>query len=137
MLKAIPLALILALTIPACIIVDDDPGGPGPGIAIADLQVTFTIDGSSDASLCSVYGIDHWIVETSGPETRTSHIDCFTHFWSTENDFMGIEEGSYLITVQAFDAANYQKGTMSTSLDLVDIGTTDKVHLDFAGADIN
>ena len=85
---------------------------------LADLEVTWRIAGSQSAGYCDSYGIDHWIVEVRGPESRDVVVDCRANYWSSENDLIALVEGYYEITVVAADALGHALAIQSTHIDL-------------------
>jgi hypothetical protein len=104
-------------------------------IFLADLQVDWTIQGSDAASLCSAYGVDYWLVEVDGPESRTVELDCHVHFWSSENDLLALNEGSYTVRVTALDAFRLPVASQWTSTSLYDTGYLNRLSFNFLPSD--
>lgn len=102
-------------------------GGP----YYADLEVGWLVESSDDASWCDALYIDQWIVRINGPEVRDVVLDCSRNYWTSENDFLALEEGSYLITVKAVDFEGYELTTASTRINLIDNGDLQTVTIDF------
>ena len=103
-------------------------GGP----YYADLEVGWLVEGSEDATWCDALYIDQWIVRINGPEVRDVVLDCSRNYWTSENDFLALEEGSYLVTVKAIDFEGYELTTASTRIDLIDTGDLQTVTIDLA-----
>ncbi len=111
--------------------------GTGPAQAynlVADLQVTWSISGSTDPSQCDGFGIDQWLATVDGPESRQSTIDCRTNVWSSESDFFTITEGNYQVAVHAL-RAGVTVASQVVSYDLVDNGSVQPVHFEFIPTD--
>jgi hypothetical protein len=128
-------ALLLAVGLAAGCVVDVDDHGHGPGVFLADLQVDWRIQGSQSTSFCDAYGIDHWIVRVNGPEVREAVVDCRAHYWSSENDFLALTEGSYDISVKAIGPAGYVLARQDTFVEVLDLGYTDVLTFQFRGSD--
>lgn len=106
-------------------------------VYVADVEVSWKLQGTQAPTLCSVYGVDHWVVEARGPESRDSFIDCRTNYWSTEQDLFALAEGLYSIRVRAFDAHNRLRAERGMTLDLLDRGYVEKLTVDFMAPDFN
>ena len=136
-----PLSLVMALLLSlglavGCYVEVEDHGpGPSPAPFLADLQVDWRIQGSQSANYCSAYDIASWIVEVNGPEYRESVIDCRAHWWSSENDFLSLSEGTYTVTVTAVDPLGYTLAKQSSVVDLLDLGYTDQLTFQFYASD--
>jgi hypothetical protein len=129
-------ALLLAMTFLAtsgCYI--EDEYYYEDGVYLADLQVDWSIQGADSSGLCGVYGINRWIVEAHGPEARTTELNCSKYYWSTENDFAAMTEGTYVITVRAIDHLGHAFAAQSSSITLHDVGQTHTLHFDFLPTD--
>lgn len=109
--------------------------GPVGSVYLADLEVDWTIQGSDAASLCSAYGVDYWLVELDGPESRSVELDCHVHFWSTENDLLALSEGSYTIRVTALDSYRLPVASQWTSTSLYDAGYLQRLSFNFLPSD--
>ncbi len=134
------LALVTAIVAAAsaasgCILQAETDMGTTP-FGLADLEVRWTIAGRDNASLCSAYGIDSWIVELRGVESRDVVLDCRNNYWTTENDLLLLQEGFYNVPVIALDTAGYEISRLNTSVNLFDQGYVDLVDLDFSPAQL-
>lgn len=132
--KLSTLAILSALVAAAvassgCMIEVNEEGLPVSGLA--DMEVRWTIDGVDSASLCSVHGVNSWLVELRGPESRDVVLDCRDNYWTTENDLLMLEEGFYDVRVVALDRNGYELARRSTTVDLFDRGYVEMVRLDF------
>lgn len=72
---------------------------------VADLEVNWSIDGSTRTSLCEQFGVDSWELQLRGPEPRVVNVDCKRHYWSSENDLLSLENGRYTVHLSARDSA--------------------------------
>jgi hypothetical protein len=120
------ITLGIAMTSGCVIAVDEN----GPFNNLVDLEVSWTINGSDSASLCGVYGVNTWLLEVRGPESRNVVLDCRDNYWSSENDLLLLPEGSYDVRLTALDGGSAQSGSMQTSLYLWDDGRIERLHLD-------
>lgn len=126
------MTLGIAVTASGCVIaIDDDL------FRSADLEVTWTINGSDSASLCGVYGVDSWMLEVRGPESRNVVLDCRDNYWSSENDLLSLPEGSYDVRLTALDHGDRQIGKLATSLYLWDDGHVEHLSLDLIDSDFH
>lgn len=129
-------ALILGLGLfTGCVILDEEPLPDAPGYYLADLEVNWTVDGSSATSLCDRYGIQSWLVTVNGPEKRTVEVECRIHYWSSESDLYSLTEGKYDVTVTGVDGSGHHISTISTALDLYDDGPLNILDFDFQDSD--
>ncbi|MBK8480987.1 MAG: hypothetical protein IPL40_07400 [Proteobacteria bacterium] len=130
------LALLLATAATGCIVESDGPvitdrGGP----YLADLEVNWTLLGSDAPSRCAAYDIDRWVIHASGPEERETVLGCVEDDWTTANDFFGLPEGSYELTltgIDDFDVAVVETGVRTP---LVDDGRTLVLDIDLLSED--
>lgn len=131
------LMLVAGLALSGCYIeLDEEVFDDGTTYSyLANMRVDWSIHGSSSASLCSMYGIDTWRIEVRGPESRTVDLDCRADFWSSENDLLAIEEGTYTVRVRALDDWGYQLAVLSTSLYLHDDGYVENLAFEFDVSD--
>ena len=100
--------------------------------ALADLEVSWTIDRGDSATLCSIYGVDRWRVTIYGPESRDSVLDCRANWWSTEADLYGLPHGDYRLTITGLDRDGMIRGSLSTPVYLYGLGL-ERVQVDFDG----
>ncbi|MBW2735061.1 MAG: hypothetical protein JRH20_21985 [Deltaproteobacteria bacterium] len=109
--------------------------GSEVGFSRADVEVRWTIEGVDSASLCSAYGIQTWIVELQGPESRTVVLDCVDNYWSSENDFLVLDEGFYTVRITALDPFDNELASVATTTDFYDLGYVDILSIDFLSRD--
>jgi hypothetical protein len=120
-LLAMVAVFALGLSITGCYVETTGPYHE-PGVYLGDLEVKWRIDGSQAAGHCDAYGIDRWVVEVRGPESRSVVLDCRQNWWSSESDFLAMYEGRYSVTVTALDALGDTLAVQSGTVDLVDDG---------------
>lgn len=102
------------------------PGGCAV-VADGDLLVRWTLDGTTEKSLCTSFGVARFkVIVTEIPEERT--VDAFEFacgdHWDTGRAFYGISLGGYRVDVQALDAGGTvlaQKSTERTLPDSIDV----------------
>ena len=128
---AILTALVGAAAMSAGCMIEVDENGAPIGSHLADLEVRWSINGADRAALCSMYGINEWLVELRGPETRDVVLDCRDNYWTTENDLLLLREGFYDVRVVALDSGGFELARRQTTVDLFDRGYVDVLRLDF------
>jgi len=133
-LAGLTAALLGLGALAGCVVVEEDPYGPAP-IYLADLQVDWRILGSQSADYCDAFGIQSWIVEVRGPESRDVVVDCRAHYWSSENDLLSMFEGHYDITVRAVDRYGYTVALQGSRLDLLADGYLRQLSFEFRSHD--
>lgn len=117
-----------ALFFSGCVTDDCVGADCGPGVVIvADLEVSWSIEGGLSSSLCDDYAVDHWIVTATGPEERQVIADCYDDAWDTGTLLYALEEGRYSIDLAAIDYDGYDVGGQATSFDLYDTGLVETV----------
>ncbi|MCK5799629.1 MAG: hypothetical protein KAI47_20705 [Deltaproteobacteria bacterium] len=133
---ALVTAIVAAASAASGCILQTDMGTGSSAFGLADLEVRWTIAGRDSASLCSAYGIDSWVVELRGAESRDVVLDCRNNYWTTENDLLLLQEGFYNVHVIALDTTGYEISRLNTSVNLIDQGYVDLVDLDFSPAQL-
>jgi hypothetical protein len=104
---------------------------------LGDLEVNWSIDDSSAASLCTTYGIDHWHILADGPERVSTDISC-QGAWTTGTVLWSIEEGFYKVTVEAVDTGGSVLASRSDSnVDVVSGSLPRKINIAFTAADFS
>ncbi len=114
-----------------------DPYAPAAVVSgpLGDLEVSWTVDGDDRAGLCDYYGISHWTVQVRGPEARDVLVDCMTSYWSTGSDLYDLTEGTYSITLQAFDTYGATMLVHTTSYPVYADGRVAQVAFPLSGSD--
>ena len=111
-----------------CIVTED--------VYYGDIEVDWTIEGVADSSAaCDAYGIDHWVVEVTGPEVFDLTYDCYNDAWFTDTDLWDVEEGTYNISVVAVDIDGFELAALSDTADSIDDGGVDQLGFDFIDSD--
>lgn len=105
------------------------------GVSRADVEVRWTIDGVDSAALCSVYGIQTWILEVQGPESRDVVLSCSDHYWSSENDLLLLDEGIYTVRITALDAYDNEIASVATVTEFFDLGYVDVLNIELSYLD--
>ncbi len=104
-----------------------------------DMEVSWSLDGGTNAGVCTTFNIGEWQVRAEGdflvPVTRT--FPCGA--WDSGQKFFGIEEGHYTVTIKALEKGS---GTVLASRsDTVhvyqDDPEPDHVQIVFKGADFS
>ena len=129
----VPILFAGVLLASGCVIAVEDDVLVEP--FVADLEVSWTIDQSSSAALCSAYDIQRWEVTVSGPEHRGLTLDCRHHWWSSESDLYELPAGNYDVTITAVDSLDYARSTLSTSVDLRSSLFVEQLALNFTAYD--
>lgn len=129
-------ALLLATAATGCIVESDGPvidrrSGP----YLADLEVNWTLLGSDAPSSCVAYGIDRWVIHAEGPEQRETVLSCIDDDWTTANDFFGLTEGTYDLTLTGIDDLDQAVVETSLRTPLVDDGRTLVIDIDLLSDD--
>ena len=125
--------LVIFILFSGCYVgVEDAPYIRGPFV---DLEVEWRIEGSESATYCDLFDIAKWEVVVDGPETRMSTIDCRKYWWSSENDFLSLYEGTYKVSISAFDHWDYLVAQKRTITHLVDMGYVNKMVFYFGPLD--
>lgn len=125
----------LALAASGCVLEVGPEDDPYYGDYVADLEVDWSISGSSAAALCDAYGIERWRVLVDGPEPRTVTLDCRADWWSTEGGLYSLSEGTYAVEVQAVSPGGHMLVSEQTSLELYDDGYIQSLHFKFYPSD--
>jgi len=102
---------------------------------LADLEVNWSVEGSDSVRACDLYGIDRWELTVSGPEDRSTIVLCDRDYWSSENDLLALEEGSYTVHLDAIDYDNLVLTSTSEHISLVDRGGVETLTFDFVDSD--
>lgn len=131
--KVVLVAVLAAglITASGCLVEVHEDGPFVDGPYYADLEVDWLVEGSDDASWCDALYIDKWVVRINGPEVRDLVLDCSRNYWTSENDFLALEEGSYRVTVKAMDFEGFELTTARTNIDLIDTGDLQTITFDF------
>jgi hypothetical protein len=106
-----------------------------PGLHGADLEVGWSIGGSTAPGLCDTHGIERWVVGVRGPEPREVHLDCRLQEWNSATYLHDLDEGAYAVGVRALDPLGGARARSMTDLRLVEDGAIDIVELTFAARD--
>lgn len=101
---------------------------------LSDLEVEWSIDGSSSSALCPAYGIDRWRIEVIGPEHRKVELDC-QGYWTTETSLSALSQGDYRVKVKAIDVFGTILSAHSTEVDLYSEYGTERVAFSFVSSD--
>jgi len=106
-------------------------------LPLSDLQVDWTINGSSAGALCAGFGIAQWELRVRGPESRDVLLDCRAHWWSSETDLFALPEGSYQIDVRAVDAYGATLAQLSSGASVYGEGHLEVLSFDFIAQDFH
>lgn len=129
-LKQLTTATLTALTVAlvaGCGLVDESFD--------ADLEVTWSIDGSTAPALCNAYGIDTWVIEVRGPEDLDVELDCRVHYWDSGSDLYNLREGTYTIGVVALDRFGVVLTAAESQITIFDDGVVDVLDFAFRSSD--
>ena len=87
-------------------------------VVVEDVDVTWSVDGSTDPSVCQTYGIDYWVVslENGIDPTQSGQIPCETAVWAAR--FNDVEEDFYDVTIAAYDVGGNLIGEASQLEDI-------------------
>lgn len=106
------------------------------GVPTVDLEVRWTVDGSTSIAPCAEFGIDRWEVEVNGPELRAVSVACEDR-WTTGNELLFLTEGSYTIVLRAIGLGQAELARIVTDQDLFDdVGFVDVVEFDVDSAEL-
>jgi hypothetical protein len=101
----------------------------------ADLEVDWSIDGSTSPALCDAYDIDFWVIEVRGPESFDVDVDCRAHYWTSESDLHDLLVGTYTVRVRALDPLGRTLAVQQARLTILDDGVIDVLELLFLPRD--
>lgn len=82
-------------------------------VVVQDVAVEWTIEGVESDAACSSYGIEFFTVDMVGPDRDSATIPCGDYWYV---DFLGLEEGTYDITVSAWGAGDALLGSLGSTL---------------------
>lgn len=124
------LILVAAMICGSGCIVQDDVG--------EDLVVEWRLEGSTNASLCTTYGIDRWVVSVNGPVSDSRSFPCGSA-WDSGAAFAAANAlvvGGYTVTVTAEDATSALLATKSNPVSIgTDLGGVERLTFVFLASD--
>jgi hypothetical protein len=108
----------LVFTAAGCVIEVDDPiVEPLYFNDMADMEVRWSINGSTDPIWCNDLGIETWLVELSGRDAQDVYVDCRGDFWDTGSALYGLTEGDYRVRLTALDFDDISIVTVGARVD--------------------
>lgn len=132
--SALILTAVLALVMASGCYLEMDPHDPYYESHV-DLQVDWNYQGQDSASVCDVLGVDSWVVELRGPESRNVSASCKGDFWSSENDLFSLEPGHYTVRVKAMNDQGHEVASRQLSADLSAVDGFEQMMVNFRLSD--